>query len=228
MLDYGIRVKNDAGNIQIDGTYRNISYMEGGSGAGSGVTNITSGPLVPFILIKPSTSGFMSPFYFQKTGDNYDGFGLVPELSQTPTVDWKCYRESNSALTGYGIRVKDASGNQVFHSALRYLKIYSIENVEVSAPTYASQGYSYSTVSHAGISDPYYLIKPLGRWYTDSMEVSPPGYYSWYWCLQGIKKVNSTSSYVGWFPFFKPTIPGPPSGVPYGWNPTIKVVICYP
>jgi len=57
-MGYGLRVRNAAGEIQIDSQYRNMEYTEGATGvslAGSASIAIASSPLPPLILIRPNT-----------------------------------------------------------------------------------------------------------------------------------------------------------------------------
>lgn len=239
-MAYGLRVKNSSGELQIDSTYRNLAYAEGASGAvitnsyipGNGgystLISIASNLLIPLILIRPNTNRFVTIENYQRNGsNNYTGFKVITELNQSTTIDWRCYRETSSNPSGYGLRVKDSSGNMIFSSLLNYFKIYSVSTITLNPPSRTWPGYEirpYQDISHAGISNPYYILTPVGDYI-----VSEPGdIYGTFWrfmyCKIGIKKLSSTSVRVGWFHFTDDAIE---DYVPEeGWNPTVKLIVC--
>src|SRR3990167_8847724 len=143
-MAYGFRVKNSSGEIQIDGNYRNLEYTEGATGvtvantgtpAGTTIS-ITPSTLIPLILIRPNTDRFVTILHYNRSGGNYINFFITTERTQTTSIDWRCYREIVTASSGYGLRVKDANGNIVFHSASGLFKIVQIDSISLSAPSH--------------------------------------------------------------------------------------------
>ena len=229
-MTYGIRIKNQNNQIQIDGEYRNLEFTEGGNGIsisnnGNWYTNIalTSSPLIPLILYQPATDYFSVIESIEKTGANYKYFDVVTEDKQTTQINWKNYRQSNTPASGYGMRIKDAAGNLIYHSLSSYFKIIQLNTINLAAPSLASK--PSTDISHSSIVNPFYILTPTGHYYTDYDE-SPPGTYNFHRCKIGLKKIDATSVRVGWFNFHTSSIPGVPSGVPEGFNPTCKLIIC--
>ena len=233
-MAYGLRVKNAAGEIQIDSQYRNMKYDEGASGititnngSAPAVTNIdiTDDAKVPLILFRPGTSKFVCILDYVQSGGTYNSFNMQTEYNTSDVIDWKCYRQTSTNSSGYGLRVKDASGNIVFHSADSYFKIKSVNSVNLGTPSLNS--YPYSDVTHGSDSNPYYILNDCGVYVTAAVE-HWVGFSVWTFalCRIGIKKLSSTSVRVGWFPFAVITIPGSPSGVNVGYNPTVKLIVC--
>lgn len=237
-MTYGIRIKNSSGEIQIDGEYRNLAFTEDDSDVAISNDNtdgghatsiaITSNSLVPLILMRPDTDQFVTIITYLKSNGNYTNFKVTTSFSQSTKIDWRCYRQTVTVSSGYGLRIKDALGAAVFHSFDNHFKIYSIHDIDLAAPDFES--FPYEDISHPDISDPYYILTPVGLWVTDwagPFPPSPPGYFRWELCKIGIKKLSSTSVRVGWFAFGALAIPGsPPGGVNEGWNPTAKLIVC--
>lgn len=236
-MAYGIRIKNSSGEIQIDGDYRNLEYKQGGTGAtishgGTGYTyattiGLTAGPLVPLVLIRPGTSRFVTLLSYDKSGSDYNGFKMTTESGQSDTIDWKCFRETTTNSTGYGMRIFNSSGDAVFHSASEYLKILQVNSISLGNPSFSS--WPYTDITHSSYSNPYYILTPIGKWITDYVGPTPPippGMYHFYGMVIGIKKLSSTSVRVGWFNLANYNIPGAPSGTNTGWNPTVQLIVC--
>jgi len=232
-MGYGLRVRNAAGEIQIDSQYRNMEYTEGATGVslpGSASIAIASSPLPPLILIRPNTDYACSNAFLTLSSGNYTNFGMGCQYNATTTFDWRCYRQTITNSPGYGLRIKDPSGNLVYHSASSYFKIKSINSVSVSAPSFSSiynNSPPYTDITHPNDSNPYYILQPNGFWITDAQEFWQ-GFAVWKFfnCRIGIKKLSATSVRVTWYPIILYTIPGEPSGVNAGWNPTYKLVVC--
>ncbi len=232
-MAYGLRVRNAVGEIQIDSQYRNTEYTEGATGVslpGSASIAIASSSLPPLILIRPNTDYACSNAFLTLSSGNYTNFGMGCQYNATTTFDWRCYRQTITNSSGYGLRIKDPSGNLVYHSAASYFKIKSINSISVSAPSFSSiynNSPPYTDVTHSNDSNPYYILQPNGFWITDAQEFWQ-GFAVWKFfnCRIGIKKLSATSVRVTWYPIILYTIPGNPSGVNTGWNPTYKLVVC--
>lgn len=209
-----------------------MGYIEGATGVtitnnrvSPGVTNIdiTDDARIPLILFRPGTSRFACITDYVQSGSAYSSFNMQVDYNTSDVIDWRCYRQMVTNPSGYGLRVKDSSGNIVFHSYNSFFKIKSVNSVNLSAPSYNS--FPYSDITHNGDSDPYYILTDCGFWVTNAVETQP-GMWTFMLCRIGIKKLSSTSVRVGWFPFAVLVIPGAPSGTNTGYNPTIKLVVC--
>ena len=234
MADYGLKVKNNSGEIQIDSTYRNLSLDESGSGVtisndnseGGFYTRVTlvSSPLAALILVRPNTDDFVAVKSYYKSGSDFAGVDLVTMQQQSTIVDWKSYRE-NRVVSGdnYGLLVYNSAGELCFDSGKSYFKIHSVHSITLANPTNQEADLGpYEDISHAGISNPYYILSPASYW----LKYNPPAQSSsiraW---LIGMKKLTSTSVRIGWFAHF-----GGPSpqndNVSEGYNPTMKLIVC--
>ena len=108
MSDYGLLIKNNSAEIQIDSTYRNLSLDQSGSativntyssGEGVQTVSITSSPLVPLILIRPDTDYYVGVRAYVKSGSNFTGFSVSSESinpSSSTDIDWRCYRQNRT------------------------------------------------------------------------------------------------------------------------------------
>lgn len=200
-MAYGLRVKNDDAEIQIDGTYRNMALETSGdaldiSNAGGSdnyyeTINITASSRPPLIALRPDTDYPVCMVGVGKTGANYDKFYLTTTTPQTTTIDWRCFRETPAkSAEDYGLRVYDASANLVYDSGKQYLKILQVTNIDIAAAWNSTQD-----VTHAGVSDPYYILSPQ----TLAIRTAAPSAL-WY-VKAGIKQLTSTSVRVEWCPF---------------------------
>lgn len=229
-MTHGLRVKNSAGELQIDSIYCNLAFGEGGTVAIAENYNwgymtptlisITSSPLIPLILVRPPTDRFITVYDYKQSGSNFTGFQMLPEfMSGGCNVDWRCYRETPSNPTGYGFRVKDASGKMIFSSSLNYFKIFSVHSISLAQPD-PNVGYGYEDITHSGISNPYYILSRNG-WMLCT--IGEPPYIEIREAKIGIKKLSSTSVRVGWFDFLQ----GDFGSSEYAyWNPAVKLIVC--
>jgi len=238
MSDYGLLVKNDSEEIQIDSTYRNLSLDESGASAtisnnntsAGGYTRITltGSTLIPLVLLRPDTDDFVTVRNYYKSGSNYAGVDIVTERSQSTSIDWRSYRENRTASgESYGLLVYNSSGELCFDSGKSYFKISSVSSISLTSPPTAYSGGDYEDVTHAGISDPYYILSPSSYWLRGEYNPAPPSITSFALWMIGIKKLSSTSVRVGWFCFGSYGIGGD-FHENAGNNPTMKLLVCVP
>src|SRR4030042_5933867 len=108
-MAYGMRVKNTAGNFQIDGQYKNYFLKEEGSNVSvSNGYNTGSPPIMhtgwettinflvavsqlPLIAFRPSTNYYSTIANYNKSGSNFSGFCATCPIGQTTTIDWRLY-----------------------------------------------------------------------------------------------------------------------------------------
>jgi len=236
MSDYGLLIKNDSEEIQIDSTYRNLSLDESGdsetisndnteSGAYTRIT-LTSSPLIPLVLLRPDTDRFVGIRNYYKSGVNFIGADIYTEPSQSTDIDWKSYRENRTASgENYGLLVCNSGGDLCFDSGKSYFKIHSVTTgIDLDSPPggIGTAG-DYQDITHSGISNPYYIVSPTAFWLvTAQVAANQTGWVLW---SIGIKKLSSTSVRIGWF-FYAYWITGGIIGVNQGTNPTTKLIVC--
>jgi hypothetical protein len=233
MPDYGLLVKNTSNEIQIDSIYRNLSLeqvangvtISNGNSAASCYTRValTSSPLTPIFLIQPNTDDFVAVRNYYKSGSNFEGVDIYTKYNQSTIINWKSYRE-NRIPSGdiYGLLVYNSSGQLCFDSGKKYFKIFSVHTINLSAPSTFGDG-DYEDITHAGISNPFYLLSP-NSFYTYAIWNDPQHLFYIEHFTIGLKKLTSTSVRVGWFPFGHYSLPGTPSN--QGLNPTMKLIVC--
>lgn len=190
MSDYGLLIKNNSSEIQIDSTYRN--YFKESSNTetinGGEIIDITGSTLVPLILIRPEQNYWGSQGYLSKDGSNYAHFLLMSEYGAGDTdIDWICCRET-ATLSGdaYGLLIYNSDGDLVFDGGHNYMKIRQVTTVSLD-----NNVNDYQDVSHSGISDPYYLL--AGR---PMCWIRTTSYQRWY--PVGVEPLSSTSVRVRW------------------------------
>jgi hypothetical protein len=239
MSDYGLIIKNDSGEIQIDSTYRNLSLDQSGTSesisndntSGGAYTRIaiTPSPLVPIVLIRPNTDRFVCVRNYYKSGSNFTGVDIVTERSQSTGIDWQSYRENRTASgDDYGLLVYNSSGDLCFDSGKNYFRIVSItESIILDDPPVGYANGDYQDVTHTGISDPYYILTPSSYWLRGEYNPAPPRITRFALWMIGIKKLSSTSVRVGWFCFGSYGIGGDVHENA-GNNPTMKLLVCNP
>jgi len=224
-MAYGVKIKNQNGEIQIDGTYRNMSLKENGNSISVSnnndpntyftIINITATPLIPMILFQPNTDYFATISSYVKTGSNFSSFNAITQYNQTTTINWKLYTETPDLSTEkYGLRIRNPSNNLVFDSGKEYTKILDIQTV---APVPTS---GYVDISHPSIENPFYLLSPIGIWFRYTASTKLHYYYK-----VGLKKLSSTSVRVGWFNFLLQVFDWGSSNESEGFSPTAKLVI---
>ena len=194
-MGYGLEVKNSAGDTIIDGVNKNFALYESGSGTllntvkRLDVVFATPTPQIPIIAIQPSdTTGYTSMMGYTKSGSNWTGFTVGSNLGSS--FNWKAYIAHPTAKAeNYGLLVYDESSNIIFDSARTYFKIYSVTtNINLA-------GNGTQTITHSGISNPYYLWGPE-RFQLAGQFVG--GHWFELFIRTCIKKVDATSVMLAW------------------------------
>ena len=228
-MAYGLRTKNDAGEFQIDGDYVNLGLIESHLATNVANDNTNAGyttlinfdtPIstIPLILIRPDTDQYVQIDSYVKSGDNYTGFYATTKYSQSTAIDWKLYTPTKTKSSAeYGIRVYDSDESLVFDNDINYFAIHAVESVTLSNPTTIDG--NNQTINHPNISNPYYLLAPLGYWF---IGIGAPVRVLMIF-RTGIKKIDANNVSVG-----QVCIRLGATNVTSaeGWNPTFKLLIC--
>jgi len=243
MTDYGLIVKNNSNEIQIDSIYRNLSVSQ--SGSSETISNpfaypgnvtyyttisLTSSPLCPLILLRPNTDNFVTVMGYNQSGSNYIGANIVTEYDNgTTLIDWKCYRQNISGSgNDYGMLVYNNDGDLCFDSGLNYFKVYSTHSISLDVPPdqpYVTPQYGdYQDVTHSGISNPYYILSNRGQWF-NAISNEIIGTVEGMWTV-GVKKLSSTSVRVGWILYTWAHHYDYLRDVNAGFNQTMTLIVC--
>lgn len=212
-MAYGLLVKNNNSEFQIDNTYKNYFFKEGGNsititnnytapewpdwphppitGWETTINFANAIPQIPLILFRPSTDRYVAIANYNKSGSNFSGFCAVCEMGYSTTIDWKMFLPIWAASSEtYGLRTKDVAGTILFDSNWKPFNIVAVEDFSIGAPS------GTQTITHSGIENPFYIIAPGNNFYFQ------------YWWSEvaagtrtskiGLKKINATSISVGW------------------------------
>lgn len=134
-MAFGFRIRNETGIIQIDDTYNNHALKLTGTatmyeslGQPSGfitlrLADITVSGENPVIAVRATY-----PVGLRKVNNNGDGtwtFQLVAPASHYDgsALRYFIFDRPNPIATGFGIRVRDAAGREVFNSEHKYLRV---------------------------------------------------------------------------------------------------------
>lgn len=170
MGDFGFRAINDFGAVQVDGDYRNHKLFATGSVAtlgydpvqnpyGFGNIHDIAFPARtnrPILLLQPGAI-WAGGGRVADTLDSaqfytlYEGNGWAPTQVNYALLDEVGALDDSST---YGIRVFNASGQEVFDHRYRYLKVRDV--VTLGAPTGTP-----ATLSHANVPNAYYMTSPV-------------------------------------------------------------------
>ena len=170
MTDYGMRVKNTAGNILIDSTYVNYSLWEHGENVttqntGFGIYRATitfadafSG--IPLIAIKPSSVAHCGVDSLTKDNGNYTGFVVNSTYNTAITFDWMAFApRTDESSEVYGLRIYNSSTDLVFDSGYAPM---IISDVDTCSPAFNGT----VNITHPSDTNAYFIRIPSGSWQT--------------------------------------------------------------
>jgi len=235
-MSYGLEIVNDSSQTIIDSTYRNYQLAESGSSVSCSNNNTSTGyynsinfatsvSSPPVVLFQPGTDYYSGVSSYNKSGSDFTGFNVSVQRNTsggtyTTAINWKSAILLPSASSDeYGLRVYDASSNIVFDSGKSNFHIYSVHDVSVSMIS------GVTTITHSGISNPYYILSPTGF---GTLWVSRPlparGGQGWGRCL--MKKIDDTSVSIGYLPIYQAVIPGGQGSGNYTAVSSFKLIVC--
>jgi hypothetical protein len=182
-MTFGLRIRNDLGEIQIDDLWQTLRVREGGTlsivnnNDGSGLATLSSPPTAadaPLFAVHSTEihAAAHTPCLDVSDLDDIDDAGPMIELfcrkigaSTAHTVKWLCVDATTPAPTtdAYGLQVFNAAGVSVFDSRQDLVLIRDVILVGTS-------GTLTRTFSHAACRGTPYYASGVRRAYT-----SPPG-----------------------------------------------------
>jgi len=164
-MTYGLSVSNTAGSVQIDNTYRNMSLQQKTAyslGAGGETTITQTNSVNPMLFFRP-TSGSVGVIYVSLSGST---FTWRIRAASASSGDVYIFDEPNAALTsGYGMRVFNSSGSDIFNSSNKYLRVVERFNCPYSVVFGNPQGAIGSTVTRTYASGVYAVGMGEARMY---------------------------------------------------------------
>ena len=235
----GIKILNSDSEVQIDGNYRNISEVESDTSVTIDsypeLISITNTSLVPIIAIRPSSDYFVTLFSYVYSSPNYTDFNMITEIDEasdpsspppvySTSIDWKLYSETPSKSADiYGLRVYNSDSDLVFDSGKKYFDIVQVDQITLGNPT-INGGVPfvkpYEDITHSAISNPYYILSPIGFWWYSARDFTK---YVYFIFRIGLKQISATSVRVGWFCYWRGFTGG---AAQTGYNPTCNLITC--
>lgn len=190
-MPVGIEIRNNAGFIQIDGTYRNLSFDRKGTLATSNVAVDTSYGTValtglsgfPAVMVQSAAGAFAIVTGFSGSSCNLT---IVAKGPVGTSVTYYVFTPP-TVTPSYGFEIRNAAGQVVFTAAHKYMKV--VGEISGSAST---SGADTTTVT-----------MPAGRTYAVlastrpaanrviNQSPSPPDLDYWSYTFIGLYKVNS-------------------------------------
>ncbi len=254
--NYGVNIKNTSSDIQIDGTYRNMSYWAGGdhvfnprgtssspytwvsfTTVGSSITrNVPIGvwrPSLSYYSVIEFPTGGSNPFQFY--GFRFRG-SVIPQILSlgglyTQTINWKAYTDQNKTDDyDYKILVRNPKGEICFDSSLDTLRIMEVHTVTLGDPAYSYAESEYEDITHTDVKNPWYYVQyNYNSVPKVEMRWTSGGRVQYNTKLIGLKRLSSTSVRVGWFNIYTNwNTPGSttPSRTYTPSNPIAYVYVC--
>ena len=129
-MTYGLTVYNTTNNLVIDNTYQNMglkSKVSFSLGAGGTQTVTLSNAIAPLLFI--NSSGYVGIMNFSISGTTAS-WTLAAGSASTGAA--YVFDQGLSTASGYGMRVLDSSGNDVFNSSNKYLRVVETFSVAFS------------------------------------------------------------------------------------------------
>lgn len=179
-MTYGLKIRNDAGDIQIDATYRNLQIVAEGTDTFSSAglvdvfVDISFGAIAdPPIICVRSPSGPLGLVRMLLDGSgNYVGARLIGLAFGSYGFDWFIAAPGTASAETWGMRVYTDAGQVAFDSGRRYLRVTDVVRLTstiVNDPgSYDGEG--YITLTHAANAGAYYM---LGRGWLAEGEGGP-------------------------------------------------------
>lgn len=191
-MNYGLKILNSGGFVQIDDTYENTVLVASGSASAS-ASNIWGSPVrvnftavtgAPILCIKfDSSSAYCC---VMDIASSYFEFALLSgaDLSKgvSGTIQWRVYakKPSGISVSGYGLVVRNAADTPVFSSNETYPRIAAVLNGCPYVPNASNK--AVSTINYGiSLSAPFLMVPATLLYYTNNND----GYFAYnYFCFR--------------------------------------------
>ena len=197
MSEYGLKIKNSDGDIQIDSIFRNYVLEKSGSLDIEGLHSISieNNPNPPIAMVRP-TGGIdraCGVFDISYSSPNYTAVRFIGgkknyPYSGTCPFDYKIYTlpENKSAET-YGLRVYDAGAKLVYDSGFIPFKILEVGSATIDV-----------TYNHPNHSNPFYIFSPWHSAIASAFNPQPPQQSPVFSLKSAISRQSATSAKGLW------------------------------
>lgn len=145
MADFGLKIENSSGHVNIDSSYENLVLRDKKSRSTSNNTTSSnyvsfSGRDLPVAVMGDTGGAYAGIKWTQKTGNEYR-YQVIAEPGHT--IDYYAFdTPGDPGNLEYGLKVWNASGVPVFNSSYPYLRIVDVINVSTKGQT-LSRTYSH-------------------------------------------------------------------------------------
>jgi hypothetical protein len=188
MAEYGLKILNTDGEIQIDGSFVNYNLRQSANNQNIGGTTTeilhnftTATPYPPVILIKPLQNLGICLTSLEYSSPNYTGFRIGGAANATYSYR-VFYPAGNKSSEDYGLRVYNADEKLVFDSGYAPFRI-----IDVISATHGT------TYSHGATdSKVWYIITPLQMQYICLWHGPPLPAMPILGFISGVKRASST------------------------------------
>jgi len=218
MADYGLVVRNASLDVQIDGTYRNHSFVKaksvsvvGGNNLNATFGDIDTRPIVTHELL---TATPLSLYRVYKFGSaSYIGCSFTYPFGNALTVDLQVFKQGVNTLPDYGLIVNNASGNTVFSSEDKHLTF--LNNYEATLGHGSETASIDITVGDADNNN--FILEPFVHKEFVAGNPANSGHQ-----FRGIRKIDASTVRVVNFSAEYP--PGPAFPSTNAWVATLNVI----
>ena len=212
-MNYGLKILNSGGFVQIDDTYENTVLVAFGSASASASNmhispvrvNFTAVTGAPLLCIKfESSSAYccvidITSSYFEFA--LLSGADLLTGVSGT--IQWRVYakKPSSISVSGYGLVVRNAAGTPVFFSNETYPRIAAVLNGCPYVSSNASNK-AVSTINYGiSLSAPFLTVPATLLPYTNSVG---RGFNYFYFRTNGLGVVQTAAESGSWYFYYLP------------------------
>lgn len=155
-MAYGFRVRTDSGIIQVDDNFHNLAYIAKGTvvmdqnGSSTGLEWIRYGALAlsgrdtPVLALRSNVPVGYRRVENRGSGNWYYELCFDSLYGMSAAVDWYLFDRPVPATSGWGIRIRNAAGAEVFNSNHRYFNPRAFVPIPAGQPSARATPWDYT------------------------------------------------------------------------------------